>query len=156
MAKFFMFPNPCLNIVLGLSGRYRDTVMYSVECTLQFHTCDMCHVRISHYYYKNPTFPGPSWSTCTVPTCGKILPCISHGSQGSLARNHSQLSVGLFPPSKYRLFGRFSHRIWTIHSIAWNLHKHIDIYLSICIYLALLHTNSAHFVLVNKMGCSIY
>ena len=32
--------------------------------TLQFHTCDICHVRISHYYYKNPTFPGPSWSIC--------------------------------------------------------------------------------------------
>ena len=67
--------------------RYRDTVMYSVKCTLQFHTCDICHVRISHYYYKNPTFPGPCSGICTVPTCGKILPCISHGSQGSLARN---------------------------------------------------------------------
>ena len=82
-----MVPNPYLSIVLGLSGQYRDTLMYSVECTLQFHTCDICHVRISHYYYKNPTFPGPSWSVCTVPTCGNILPCISHGSQGSLARN---------------------------------------------------------------------
>ena len=62
-------------------------IVYSVECTLQFHTCDTCHVRISYYYYKNPTFPGPCLSICTVPTCGKILPCISHGSQGSLARN---------------------------------------------------------------------
>ena len=125
MAKFFMVPNPYLSIVLGLSGRYSDTVMYSVECTLQFHTCDICHVRISHYYYKNPTFPGPSWSICTVPTCGKILPCISHGSQGSLARNHSQLSVGLFPPSKYRLFGHLTieYEQYTASHETVNLYK---------------------------------
>ena len=147
MAKSFMFPNPCL------SGRYRDTVMYSVKCTLQFHTCDICHVRISHYYYKNPTFPGPveylhrayMWEDITMHLSwlARIL-----GSQ------YSWLYVTIFPPSNCRLFNWFSHRIWTIHSIAWNLHKHI--YLSICIYLALLDTNSAHFVLVNKMGCSIY
>ena len=127
MAKFFMFPNPCLNIVLGLSGRYSDTVMYSVECTLQFHTCDICHVRISHYYYKNPTFPGPveylhrayMWEDITMHLSwlARIL-----GSQ------YSPLSVGIFPPSNCRLFNWFSHRIWTIHSIAWNSKPLQDMY----------------------------
>ena len=128
MAKFFMVPNPYLSIVLGLSGQYRDTLMYSVECTLQFHTCDICHVRISHYYYKNPTFPGPveylhrayMWEDITM-HLSWLARILGSQSQSTVCR--------VIPTIKISFIWTLNHWIWTVHSIAWNSKPLQDMYL---------------------------